>query len=279
MPTKPAELPLVADTVQDGIRFHVELQRNPLPAGTPSWAKVTVTNVGNDVVTWLHDGCGMPGGLYGESEVAWSMGKDRHSMFKDYALGGSIVAAPSPFASLSFVPENLLGKGSFGCADIGIEETVKPGQSLKQTVWWTGFASRNRAIPPAGPMTLRAQAGAYWRGSGQAEPAPGATINLELTIPSWIDPIDDFSRLSPAEIVDAALDDPDFAKYVLGQKIANGREEIAWYQLDRDIWEVGVMPWYETTPPRIHGLVIDAETGGIIGPLDRAWNEDVDGFP
>jgi hypothetical protein len=85
--------------------------------------------------------------------------------------------------------------------------------------------------------------------------------------------------MSPAQIVDAALADPDFVHYLASQTIANGREEIAWYQADRDVWEIGVMPWYETQPPRIHGVLVDAVTGAVVGPLDRPWNQDVDGFP
>ena len=48
---------------------------------------------------------------------------------------------------------------------------------------------------------------------------------------------------------------------------------------DRDLWEIGVMPWYETEPPRIHGVLVDAVTGTIRGPLDRPWDQDVDPFP
>ncbi len=85
--------------------------------------------------------------------------------------------------------------------------------------------------------------------------------------------------MSPAQAIDAALSDPDFAAYVETQAIANGRAEIAWYDPERDLWEIGVMPWYETEPPRIHGVLIDAVTGVIRGPLDRPWDQDVDPFP
>ena len=81
------------------------------------------------------------------------------------------------------------------------------------------------------------------------------------------------------QAVDAALADPDFAAYIATQQIANGRAEIAWYDAARDVWEIGIMPWYETEPPRIHGVLVDAVTGTILGPLDRPWDEDVDPFP
>ena len=44
-------------------------------------------------------------------------------------------------------------------------------------------------------------------------------------------------------------------------------------------YEVGVMPWYETEPPRIHGVLVDAVTGAIVGQLDRPWDREVDPFP
>src|SRR5688572_9144055 len=57
------------------------------------------------------------------------------------------------------------------------------------------------------------------------------------------------------------------------------RATIAWYDAESDVWEIGVMPWCETEPPRIHGVLVDAVTGEIRGPLDRPWDRDVDPFP
>ena len=279
MPTIPPDLRRTGAVQKDGIRVEIELQRNPLPAGEPSWVKVMVTNRGRTNVTWLHDGCASPADVGGSSSMAWSMGVGQPGnlgTFKVDALGGSIVDAPSPFASFSFVPEDLLGKGSYGCADIGIEETLKPGESRRQTRWWSGFTDRNRALPAAGPATLSVYAGLYWRGT---EPANVPASAIKFEVPAWIEASDSRKRLSPAEIVDAALTDPDLARYVETQQLGNGREEIAWYRSDRDWWEIGIMPWYETEPPRIHGVLVDASTGVILGPLDRDWSRDLDGFP
>jgi hypothetical protein len=275
----PADLPRIAATEVDGIRVRIELQRNPLPAGEVSWVKVSVTNRGRSNAIWLHDGCASLAGVGGVSAVPWPMGQDQSGnldKFKAYALGGSIVEEPQPFAHIDFVPENLLGKGSFGCADIGIEETLKPGETRRQTRWWSGFESENRSLPPAGPIEISVLAGYYWRGK-EPDDIPESAIRFSL--PGWIDVLGQPARLSPAEIVDAALKDPAFSSYLRTQDIGNGREAIAWYRPGTDLWEVGLLIWHDYDTPRIRGVQVDPVNGTILGPVDRAWDQDIDGFP
>jgi len=277
----PPDLARVAVKERDDIRVVVELQRNPLPAGEPSWVKVRVTNKGRTNVTWFHGGCGDPVWVRGASGVAWSMGEEHQTqaarwMFKTYALGGHIAAAPDPHGALSFVEKERLHTGPSGCADVGITETIEPGETVRSTRWWAGYTDLNRALPPAGPARIRGLAAYYWRGK---EPADITEQAIKLDIDAWIISDAAAARLSPAQAVDAALSDPDFAAYVETQEIATGREAIAWYDAERDVWEIGVMPWYETEPPRIHGVLVDAVTGAIVGPLDRPWDRDVDPFP
>lgn len=278
-PTPPPDLPRGAVKEVDGIRVSIELQRNPMPAGTPSWVKVSVTNRGQSNVTWLHDGCASLADVGGQSAAAWPVGRaqsGQDAKFKAYALGGSIVAEPPPFAQISFVPENFLGKGSYGCADIGIEETLKPGESRQQTRWWSGYEAKNRTIPPPGQVKLSVSAGFYWRGK---EPDELAGTAIAFTLPGWIDVVDDATRLSPPEVVDAALSDPGFTAFLQKQDIGNGREAIAWYRSPADVWEVGLLIWYDYGSPRIRGVQVDPVSGAILGSIDRAWNQDADGFP
>jgi hypothetical protein len=278
-PTAPPDLARVAVKVRDKIRVEFELQRNPLPAGERSWVKVRVKNEGRTDVTWFHDGCSEPVSVRGVSEVAWPMGEERPGQagkFKTYALGGYFAAAPDPHGVLAFVEERFLHSGPPGCADIGITDTIKPGETVRRTRWWSGFTDPHRALPPAGPATIRGFAGYYWRGK---EPEDITDHAIELELDAWIVSDAAAERLSPAQAIDAALADPTFVDYLQTQAIADGRAEIAWYDADRDLWEIGVMPWYETKPPRIHGVLVDAVTGKILGPLDRPWDQDVDPFP
>ena len=278
-PTTPVELPTDASAERDDIHVEIELQRNPLPAGELSWVKVRVTNKGRTDVTWFHDGCAHLASVSGQSQVAWPMGIEQQGQaakFKTYALGGHIRQEASPHAAFSFVREDRLHAGPSGCADIGISDTIGPGERKRQTFWWAGVSDMNRALPPEGPATVLAYAGYYWRGP---EPPDIIDQRFELEIDAWISSPAAGERLSPAEAADAALADPAFAAYLETQAIANGRAQIVWYDAERDLWEVGVMPWYETEPPRIHGVRVDPVTGEVVGTLDRPWDREVDPFP
>jgi len=120
-PTPPSNLHQAAIAKGDGIRIRIELAHNPLVAGERNRVDVTVTNTGRDVMTWFH-GCEQPAFVDGESQVAWDAGHQlapQGQMFKQYALG-TYNGQPLPSARIRFVPEDMLGKGSYGCADIGI---------------------------------------------------------------------------------------------------------------------------------------------------------------
>jgi hypothetical protein len=45
-------LPTSATAEQNGVRLTIELERNPLPAGQPTWITKTITNTGRDAVVY-----------------------------------------------------------------------------------------------------------------------------------------------------------------------------------------------------------------------------------
>ena len=279
-PTTPAGLERSVAKTRDGIRVTARLQRNPLPAGERSWVKTTVENLGATDVTWFHDGCAAPVWVEGQAAQPWRYGMThtgKAQQFKDLVLG-VLGHQEEPLPPIvSFQPKRYLGRGSYGCADMGIGETIKPGEAIRETRWWTGFDERTMAIPPSGPVLLRMEAAFYWRG---AEPVENITDHrIRLKLDAWVAHGVSSTRPTPPEIIDMALADPAFAAFLETQDLTNGREVIAWYDANRDLWEVGVMPWYETEPPRIHGVLVDAATGTVTGPLDRAWIQDVDPAP
>ena len=277
-PTVPPNLDRRATVTRDDIRVTVTLQRNPLPAGELSWVKTRVENLGSTDVTWFHNGCATSVGVGGQM-AAWRYGATHEGQaqrFKNRLLGVDVPEDVPRRPSIGFSPKEALGRGSYGCADVGITDTIKPGRSIRDTRWWSGFETVTGAPVLTGPVTLRINAGYYWRG---AEPPEITDARIQMTLDTWIVSDADPVRPTPPEIVDAALSDAGFATYLHTQKIGSGRAEILWYRADEDVWEVGVMPWYETDPPRIHGVVVDAETGEKLGPLDRPWIEDVDPAP
>ena len=177
---------------------------------------------------------------------------------------------------MSFVEKERLHAGPSGCADLGISETIEPGETIERTRWWSGFTDLNRALPAAGPATFHGFAGYYWRGK---EPTDITDHAIELELDAWITSDAAAARLSPAQAIDAALSDPTSPPTSRRRPSRTDVPTIAWYDAERDLWEIGVMPWYETEPPRIHGVLVDAVTGAIRGPLDRPWDRDVDPFP
>ena len=141
------------------------------------------------------------------------MGIDQPSAverFKAYALGGHISLEPSPFAVIQFVREAHLANGELGCADIGISDKIGPGESIEETLWWSGFTARFRALPRPGALSIAAYAGYYWRGRHQ----PKSIVDqaLELSLDAWIEAPD--LDHSASQAIDAALVDPAFLTYL-----------------------------------------------------------------
>src|SRR4029079_11169490 len=230
----------------------------------PNWVRTTVRNLGSNDVTWFHGGCRTAVGVNGESLVAWPAGRQQTGTalsFKNRVLNVPVTTSTPWPPQLRFVPQDMLGRGTYGCADVGIAETIRPGEAIHQTAWWTGFADVRMGLPPTGPVAITASAAYYWR--GHREPNSIAEHRLELSLPAWLIGGLDGNRLTPPEIVDAALADPSFVAYLDTQQLGDGRDEILWYYPTRDVWEVGVLPWHETKPPRIHGVLVDPVTGEI----------------
>ena len=277
----PTDLARIAVKERDNIRVEVELQRNPLPAGEPSWVKVRVTNKGRTNVTWFHDGCAEPVWVHGVSEVAWSMGEETGRqawMFKTYALGGQHrCAAGSPRGDVirrEGAPAHRADRLR-GPRDRRDDQARQDASSHPMVV----------RVHRSEPRTPCRRSGDVPRVrwlllARQESQQTSRTRPSSSKLDAWIISDAAAARLSPAQAVDAALSDPDLRH--LHQTRRPSRTdvpEIAWYDADRDLWEIGVMPWYETEPPRIHGVLVDAVTGRILGPLDRPWDHEVDPFP
>ena len=280
-PTMPGALPRTAIVEHDGVRLKLELERNPMPAGEWTTLTAVVRNIGSNVVTWFHDGCAITVNTWGEMAVAWRRGVQQEgvaAMFKgrvlDYRAGSSPMRGPI----IDFVPEQWAGRGSYGCADIGMSDVIRPGRSIRQRYVWEGHAGLRWGPPPSGPVTLTGTFAYYWR--GREEPEGDITERtIEISLDAWITAGADEPWLSPPEVVDAALADPAFVAYLGTQNLGNGREEILWYRPELDAWEVGVLGWYEFPEPRLHLVLVDPRTGAIIDTVDRAWSEERDGFP
>jgi hypothetical protein len=229
----------------------------------------------------MSDGCETSVGVHGVmTGSAWRPGVDQEGVakrFKLYALDRLFRTGPLPPPYLRFVPPALVGKGSYGCADLGIGHEIAPGKSVRAAMVWDGSASMRWGPPPTGLVTITGTFDHYWRGNKQ--PSSGQWQTLEVKLETWVADGADPTRLSPPEVADAALADPAFAAYLETLDLGNGNEVVMWYRPARDLWEVGVLDWYGGPGATMHLVLIDPDTGAVMGTVDRPWDRDADGFP
>jgi hypothetical protein len=273
-PTIPPELPLTVVEERDGIRVTVTLERNPLPAGEPTWADLGATNVGTDAVSWLHDACATPAGLGGEMVAKWRPGAAQQGnakVFKDLALRQR--ALENGLIQISFTPEPFIGRGSYACADIGITESIAPGERRQVRAQWNGMAHASLGPPPTGLVTLRAWAGYYWR-TIDGDPPEGGVSPIEFEMPAWISGGKDGALLDPPEVVDAALVDAAFVDWLGRRTIGNGNEPLLWFDPELDQWHVELITYCDGCEGggTIRGVLVDPASGEIVGDVDHPWD-------
>lgn len=278
-PTPPADaLGTVATVDHDGVRVTVELERNPLPAGEPTIATTTVTNIGPDDMIWFHGGCAVTVGVSGSmADRHWRPVPNRRDgkarQFEANAeddLGLSKGTIP-----IDFVPPRNVGKGPILCTLEGISERVAPGNSIVQQLVWGGVAGSRFAPPPSGLVNFTASFGDYWRAStGEPEDITKQTITLPFD--AWIDSSEP-DRLEPAEAIDRALDDPRLLALLAALQLRNANAPTIRFDQPTNTWQVGLVDMGE--PPVVHLVVVDATTGELVGWIERDWDFAKEGNP
>jgi hypothetical protein len=271
IPSPPADLPTRLVKSKSGIRVTIELDRNPLRAGDPTWATMTVQNRGSTDATWYHDGCAIPVGLGGEIVgTRWRPGVEQSgqaALFKARVVEASGGDVPW----IQFIHERYIGKVGFGCADLGVTDTIPPGDSLVHRARWDGMASPALGPPPGGAVELTGRAAYYFRGKQPARLITTAVIELRAT--AWIVDGKDPTLLDPPEIIDAALADEDFAAWLADKELGNGRNEFIRFDPEAGLWEVGTVEYVSN---RLHFVRVDP-MGRVLDTIDRPWDPRTDG--
>jgi hypothetical protein len=276
--TQPPELARSAIVEQDGVRVRINLARNPLPLGKSTSAEMIVTNTGPDDLIWFHDGCAILAHLAGSMQTErWRFGAvqvdPQKVMFKRYLVGTRrLDGAP---ISIRFVPKKYLNAGSIICADIGLGDSIQPGESMREKVIWDGTALLRLGLPPPGQVNLVATFASYWRKS-EGPPDEGPGKRIDVPIDAWITGERDDRLLHPGEVVDAALSSAEFSSWLATVKIADGNEPVLWFDRAAGLWDVGNLD-YGTE--QFHFARVDPVSGAIVDTLDRAWDYAVDGQP
>jgi hypothetical protein len=264
---------------KDGVRAAVHFQAMPLVAGKVNWLTTTLTNVGSNDLTWFHDGCSTTIGGYGRMAGAMDMGVDQPgnlATFKRYALD-------FPRDGTIYLPILRPGDvlhGESGCDDIGLVDTIKPGQTIRQRMGWNGQENHFHGLPPDGPVEFSLKFEYYGRPGLAHSRAPKNVLAIPAS--GWVTGGKSADRLDAPQIVDAALRDPGFRQWALALPVGYGNDLLCWYRPDDDVWWVGALSYSDATsgsPGTFHIAIVDPVTGVIREVIDRPWNPDTDPSP
>lgn len=223
------------------------LDTRTLRAGANTWASVTITNISPTPVYWHSDGCRVPAYAWFEMGGQW-FGRDQADPVLASAKAKLMRApvhgdrVPDEFTDRRF----LVTPGS--CDDIGLRNTLSPGQTLHWQGRWTGDTSPIGL--PAVPARVFASFPIGELGDGQ----PEVTVSLPLQLVGH-----EFAILTAGQAVDAALDVPLFRRWLhqVPQELRGAR-----VSLSAGEWQLSIA----RTADRFRGDVrLNATTGAVDG--------------
>jgi len=279
-PTVPASLERTASVEENGIRLTIELERNPMPAGEPTWATATLTNTGPDDLIWFHGGCsnfstisGMPDGdrwRPGEDPAA-----DRLRSWKRFLLGFG--GQPPAQMTVEFTPEPFIGKGSIVCTLQLESQHLASGASMVERAQWNGLAFVALTPPPSGPLDLRAVAGPFLRASDPEREGGAPGKDLELHLHTWVVG-DGRPWLHPGEAIDAAFADPAFVSMLGARSPGDGNQPLIRFDPASGRFMIGILD-SQPAVDRARFEVVDGITGEALGYGERVWDFQRDGNP
>lgn len=252
IPTMPV-LATEARSATDGVEIHLELERNPLPAGERTWATVTIRNRSDAMVPWMTNGCVQPAQLLGVLGGDWVGGAMQTGIarrFKEFALE-PLGHSGQAYLLIGFVGEERIGRDS-GCADLALMHELAPGEKIVHRAAWDG--ALDDLVPPDGPIGLIAS---FPRQVGSR------TVPVEVRLDSWIVGGTPFEFLTPAAAIDAALGDARFREWLERTHESRWINSTHTLKPEAGTWDIGL---FAETADGILGMVtLDARTGEILG--------------
>lgn len=249
---QPASLPPVevdpdvrtATTEVDGVRITIEVARNPLVAGQAAWITTTLRNTGRDTIGWVTDGCSIHVGAHGEMPFRWASGfvqSGTAKTFKDWAYVANLPPRDSP-VWLRAVAEPFVGRGAFGCADLGVPHELKAGLQIRERHRWDGQAAGELGLPPSGTAEWIGEFRSWWRASD-----PGAefgemtresvVVRLPVEIVRGRDP----RLLSAGQAIDAAMVAPQLRALLdANPSIQDWMPITTRFDVHSNLWQIGL---------------------------------------
>jgi hypothetical protein len=274
-PTVPANLGLIATEERDGVRVTIELERNPMPAGQPTWVTTAIKNTADDPVIYYP--CGEAATVGATiADLPWRPGASLPNpamAWKDYLTGGQGLEGGR---RVLFFPAGQDGAAS-GCGDIGHVATITPGATFRERARWDGLTFRRLNPPPTASIDLVGSF-SFDRGDPRVEHLPEDRNLIEVHLDMWIAGLPD-AFLDPAEAADIALTDARLTAVLASHDLRNGNEGVLLFDPKTGVYQIGLLESGNLPVSRVHLLLVDARTGEIVGFIERDWDYQVDGYP
>jgi hypothetical protein len=260
----PDSLPTSASNERDGVRITVGIGSNPLRAGERTVLQTTVKNTGRDMLRWSVDGCAtdvlaqaeLPGATWRPSTIT------TRPLLRAYSAWLAAEARLDLPLWLRFERASLSGMRDYGCADLAMPRSLKPGESTTQDLVWDGQIRDRLGPPPSGPTTITATFGHWYRGAQDQGDETHKPIVVKLD--SWVIGDRPAAFLSPAEAIDSALVDPAFADWVITQPFNDRRDGLVEYDPDVDAWIVGLIHDRDGQRSLLHAALVDPLSGEVL---------------
>jgi hypothetical protein len=269
-PTEPPadSLPTSASVERDGVRIRIDIGSSPLRAGSKTLIRTTVKNTGRTTLRWLVDGCDVDVVAWGElTDAHWRpSAREVPQLLRSYSDWLRAEARLDDPIRLRFDHGWLSGTGVYGCADLGIYRSLKPGASKTTELVWDGQAQTGLGPPPTSPVIVTGMFAGWWRGSEEGE---GPRKSMTVTLDTWVVGGPDPSFLSPAEVIDAALADPEFGAWAITQRFNDRRDGVTEYDQAANVWIVGMIHDRDNQRSLLHAALVDPLTGVVIATREH----------
>jgi hypothetical protein len=253
-----------------GVRITIETARNPVIAGRAAWITTTLTNTGRDRLHWITDGCSIHVGAYGQMPFRWAGGfahAGAAGTYKDWAYVANLPTLDQPIL-LRAVAEPFVGRGDFGCADLGVPHELAPGRQIRERHRWDGLAAPDLGLPPSGPAEWIGTFSSWWRASDPgAEFAETTREPVVVRLPVEIQSHRDPRALSAGQAIDVALLVPAFrALLEANPSIQDWDMPITTrFDVPSGAWQIGL----RTDKGRSVVVLVEGDTARVVDVVER----------
>jgi hypothetical protein len=265
-PAAPSAVTATGET--DGVRLRLDLDRATLRAGETVWATVTIENTNDHAISWVGGGCNVPGRVMVVVPAIADFGRNwTEYLFAE--LKKRLVIGVTSSGYIPFLDEaswDLRSQGGRVCtADIRAVSMAAHAKVVTRFAW--DGAIRPGVFAPSGRVSVVAALDMNDERLMVGR-SVSATAPLDLTAGTT-------TTVSPAQAVDAALDDARFAAWVRLRARADGYGQQTAYDVDGtvrlegDVWVITAFTKPSASAPGQTEVRVDARNAAVISVATR----------